>query len=676
MANRLAKEVSPYLLQHADNPVDWYPWGEEALQKAKAEDKPIFLSIGYSACHWCHVMAHESFEDERVAAILNEHFVSIKVDREERPDIDRIYMAAVQLLTGSGGWPLSVFLTPDGVPFYGGTYFPPTPRYGLPSFTDVLLAVAHAWRNRRAELIEGGKRLLAAIEQQANLSMDTETQDLQPETIEAAFQHLRREYDPGHGGWGRAPKFPQPMVLEFLLRYHHTTGNVQALQMVSYTLEAMARGGIYDQLGGGFHRYSVDDRWLVPHFEKMLYDNAQLARVYLHAWQVTRNPFFRTIATEVLDYVIREMTDPAGGFYSSQDADSEGEEGKFFLWTPEEIEAVLGNEASTFLAAYPVTRQGNFEGKNILSLTGELSAREALTDARRKLFDVRERRVRPGRDEKILASWNGLMLAAFAEAARAFRDEDGAGRADLYRQVAEYNADFLLREMRTETGRLWHTWKAGTAKIHGQLDDYTHIIEGLLELYQTTFDLRWYQAARELAEAVIAHFSAPVGFYDTADDDERLIVRTRELQDNAVPSGNAMAAYVLLRLAGIAVEPRYLERAHRSLSQIQPLAARYPLGFAQWLIALDYAISRPLEIAIVGDLAAADTRALLEVCISGYRPHQILAVGHPGTERPTVSLLEGREQVEGRATAYVCVGFTCLSPVTDPAELQLLLERP
>lgn len=675
MANRLVNEISPYLLQHANNPVDWYPWGEEALQKARAEDKPIFLSIGYSACHWCHVMAHESFEDERVAAILNEHFVSIKVDREERPDIDRIYMTAVQLLTGSGGWPLSVFLTPEGVPFYGGTYFPPTPRYGLPSFTDVLLAVAHAWRTRRAELVEGGKRLLTAIEQQAGSLVGAEVPDLQPEAIEAAFQYLCRSYDAVHGGWGSAPKFPQPMTLEFLLRYHHTTGNAQALQMVSHTLEAMARGGIYDQIGGGFHRYSVDERWLVPHFEKMLYDNAQLARVYLHAWQVTGNPFFRAIATETLDYVIREMTDPVGGFYSSQDADSEGEEGKFFLWTPEEIEAVLGSEAPAFLAAYPVTRQGNFEGKNILSLTGELSARAALADARRKLFEAREWRIRPGRDEKVLASWNGLMLAAFAEAARAFRGEGDAERAGLYRQVAERNADFLLREMRTDTGRLWHTWKAGTARVKGQLDDYTHVIEGLLELYQTTWDARWYQAAQELAEVVIAHFSAPIGFYDTADDDERLIVRTRELQDNAVPSGNAMAAYVLLRLAGMAVEPRYLEQAHRSLSQVQPLVARYPLGFAQWLIALDYALSRPREVAIVGDPTAADTRALLEVCLSGYRPHQIIAVGHPGAEWPTIPSLQNRRQVDGRATAYVCVGFACLPPITEPAELQRLLEQ-
>ncbi len=471
MSNRLANETSPYLLQHADNPVDWYPWGQEALAKAKAEDKPIFLSIGYSACHWCHVMAHESFEDKGVATILNENFVSIKVDREERPDLDRIYMSAVQAMTGSGGWPMSVFLTPDGQPFYGGTYFPPTPRYGMPSFSQVLAAVADGWQNRRQELIESGQRLVAALEvggisdgevggvsdgQVGGVSDGEEREDLKPETVESAFRNLQRGFDRVHGGWGNAPKFPQPMPLEFLLRYHHVTGNSQALQMVSQTLETMARGGMYDQLGGGFHRYSVDDHWLVPHFEKMLYDNAQLARVYLHAWQVTGEPFYRVITEEILDYVVREMTDQAGGFYSTQDADSEGQEGKFFIWTPAEIRDLLGAvrpfggaqdrlrspqaEADTFMAAYGVTERGNFEGQNILELVGDLDQRAELAEARSKLFAAREKRVHPGRDEKVLTSWNGLMLAAFAEAARVLERGD-------YQQVAERNADFLLREL-------------------------------------------------------------------------------------------------------------------------------------------------------------------------------------------------------------------------------------
>ncbi len=676
MPNRLANETSPYLLQHADNPVDWYPWGEEALQKAKAEDKPIFLSIGYSACHWCHVMAHESFEDEEVAAILNEHFVSIKVDREERPDLDRIYMNAVQAMTGSGGWPMSVFLTPEGQPFYGGTYFPPTPRYGMPSFTQVLAAVADGWQNRRQELVESGQRLVAALEQQSAIGQDVKREDLKPETVESAFQNLQRGFDRVHGGWGDAPKFPQPMALEFLLRYHHVTGNSRALQMVSQTLEAMARGGMYDQLGGGFHRYSVDDHWLVPHFEKMLYDNAQLARVYLHAWQVTGEPFYRTITEEILDYVVREMTGPAGGFYSTQDADSEGEEGKFFVWTQDEIRDLLGAArlgspqagADTFMAAYGVTERGNFEGRNILELVGDMNQRAELAEARRKLFAAREQRVHPGRDEKALTSWNGLMLAAFAEAARALNRDD-------YRQVAERNADFLLRELRNSEGRLWHTWKAGVAKINGYLEDYTYLIEGLLELYQTTFDPRWYQAARELAEGMIEHFSAPDGgFFDTSDDHETLITRPRELQDSAVPSGNAMAALVLLRLAGLAVEPRYAELAEAALGPMQPLLAQYPLGFAQWLIALDYALSHPREIAIVGDPQASDTRALLEVCTTGYRPHQIVALGAPDTEASAVPLLQNRGQIEGRATAYVCVDFTCRAPVSDPAALQALLK--
>jgi uncharacterized protein YyaL (SSP411 family) len=691
MPNRLADETSPYLLQHADNPVDWYPWGEEALAKAKAEDKPIFLSIGYSACHWCHVMAHESFEDERVAAILNEHFVSIKVDREERPDLDRIYMNAVQAMTGSGGWPMSVFLMPEGEPFFGGTYFPPMPRYGMPSFTQVLAAVADGWQNRRQELIESGQRLVAALEQSA--IGDVEHEDLKPETVESAFQNLSRRFDRIHGGWGTAPKFPQPMALEFLLRYHHVTGNSRALQMVSQTLEAMACGGMYDQLGGGFHRYSVDDHWLVPHFEKMLYDNAQLARIYLHAWQVTGEPFYRIITEEILDYVVREMTDPAGGFYSTQDADSEGVEGKFFIWTPAEIRDLLGvvrpgspqTEAEAFMDAYGVTERGNFEGRNILEFVGDLDQRADLAEARRKLFAAREQRVHPDRDDKVLTSWNGLMLAAFAEAARVLNRDD-------YRQVAERNADFLLRELRDAEGRLWHTWRGGVARINGYLEDYTHLIEGLLELYQVTFDQRWYRVARELTEVMIKHFSAPDGstepssraqaeglaevggFFDTSDDHEALITRPRELQDNAVPSGNAMAALVLLRLAGLAVEPHYAELAHRSLGPMQPLLAKYPLGFAQWLIALDYALSHPREIAIVGAPDAADTRALLDVCTTGYRPHQIVALGTSDVEASAVPLLQDRSQINGRATAYVCVDFTCRAPVTALEALQALLE--
>ncbi|MBU0512031.1 MAG: thioredoxin domain-containing protein, partial [Chloroflexi bacterium] len=606
MPNHLAHETSPYLLQHADNPVDWYPWGEDALQKAKAEDKPIFLSIGYSACHWCHVMAHESFEDEAVAAIMNEHFVSIKVDREERPDLDRIYMSAVQTMTGRGGWPMSVFLTPEGQPFFGGTYFPPAPRYGMASFPEVLLSVSDAWQNHRQELISDGRQLVETIRHQGKIHQGSAAA-LNSAALESAFREISQSFDHVHGGWGGAPKFPQPMTLEFLLRYHHTTGESRALEMVTQTLEAMARGGMYDQLGGGFHRYSVDDHWLVPHFEKMLYDNAQLARVYLHAWQSTGNPFFRTITEEILDYIVREMSSREGGFYSTQDADSEGKEGKFFVWAATEIRSLVGTEAEAFMAAYRSTASGNFEGQNILEFVGQIDQRAEFAEARRKLLAARERRVHPGRDEKIITSWNGLMLAAFAEAARALK-------RDEYRLAAEHSADFLLRELRRADGRLWHTWKAtagaGAAKINGYLDDYTHLIEGLLELYQTTFEPRWYQAARELADEMLEHFSAPEGgFFDTSDDHEKLFIRPRELQDNAVPSGNAMAAGVLLRLAGLAVEPRYAELARLSLEPVQPMLSQYPLGFAQWLLALDYALARPREIAIIGEPEAADTRA-------------------------------------------------------------------
>ena len=667
MANQLVTETSPYLLQHAENPVDWYPWGEKALAKAKAEDKPIFLSVGYSACHWCHVMAHESFEDKGVATILNEHFVSIKVDREERPDLDRIYMSAVQAITGRGGWPMSVFLTPEGIPFYGGTYFPPTARYGMPSFVDVLLTVTDAWQNRRQDLIESGQRMLAATIRGNTIRVE-EGLPCRPETLDAAFNNLEQSFDSIHGGWGDGPKFPQPMALEFLLRYGYTTDLPHPLQMVYQTLEAMGRGGMYDQLGGGFHRYSVDDHWLVPHFEKMLYDNAQLARIYLHAWQITGDPFYRVICEETLDYVVREMTDQDGGFYSTQDADSEGQEGKFFVWTSTEIRDLLGREAGPFLTAYGITEGGNFEEQSILEFVGPMSLRGELDEARRKLLAVRERRVHPGRDEKVLASWNGLMLAAFAEAARVL------GRDD-YRQVAERNADFLLRELRGPDSRLWHTWKAGVVKINGYLEDYTHFIEGLLELYQTTFDPCWFLTARELVEVIIEHFSAPDGgFFDTSDDHERLITRPRELQDNAVPSGNAMAAWVLLRLEGLAQEPRYGELARRSLRQIQPLLEQYPLGFGQWLIALDYALSHPYEIALVGNPRNIETRTLLEVCTDGYRPHQVVALGKPGTVSSQVPILQGRSQINGHAAAYVCTDFACRPPVTDPTALRILLQ--
>jgi uncharacterized protein YyaL (SSP411 family) len=688
MRNHLARETSPYLLQHADNPVDWYPWGEEALRRARDEDKPIFLSIGYSACHWCHVMAHDSFENEQVAAILNEHFVSIKVDREERPDLDQIYMTAVQAMTGSGGWPMSVFLTPEGTPFYGGTYFPSAPRYGMPSFTQVLLAIVDAWENRRDELVASGQKLVAAIRQQgqADAASTFRRRDLYENTLYSAFRALQQSFDKANGGWGQAPKFPQPMALEFLLRYHHSTGNTNALEMVTRTLEAMARGGMYDQLGGGFHRYSVDERWLVPHFEKMLYDNAQLARVYLHAWQLTGNAFYRTIVEETLDYVAREMRSPEGAFYSTQDADSEGVEGKFFVWTLEEIREVLGDQADEFITIYGAKPGGNWEGKSILELTGTLAQREKLAGARAKLLGARKARVHPGRDDKVLTSWNGLMLAAFAEAAAAFTlADESPERGDRFRHIAEDNADFLLQHLQTDIGRLFHTWKAtagnrnqsagGVAKVDGFLEDYANLAEGLLALYQATFDPRWYQAAHQLVDAAMVRFWVPgEGFYDTASDAEELIARPRDVQDNATPSGSSMMATVLLKLSDLSMTHRYAEVAHESLGGVQQYLVRAPLGFGQWLVALDYVLSRPFEIAIVGSPDDEATRALLGAATSGFRPHQVLAYGPPGVAAPAVPMLADRELVGGKPAAYVCRDFVCQAPVTEVGELWALLE--
>jgi hypothetical protein len=694
MSNRLAKETSPYLRQHAANPVDWYPWGEEALRTAKALDKPIFLSVGYSACHWCHVMAHESFEDEATAAIMNEHFINVKVDREERPDLDRIYMNAVTAITGSGGWPMSVFLTPEGLPLYGGTYFPPTPRFGMPSFARVLLSMAEAWKNRRQDLLENATHLTTALQDREEpVQVQTESgapqgEGLDRSALDSTFKALLGRFDWANGGWNGAPKFPQPMVLEFLLRYHLATSDDSAWRMASLALEAMARGGLYDHLGGGFHRYSVDSMWQVPHFEKMLYDNAQLARVYLHAWQMKREPLHLAICEEVLDYVLREMTGPRGEFFSTQDADSESEEGKFFVWTAGELRKALDEKADPeftrllprFLSAYAVTDEGNassrpgdhFEGKNILRFEGELDERASLAPARRALLTARSTRVPPGRDEKVLTSWNGLMLAAFAEAGVVL------GRPD-YLRAAEANANFLLNELRSADGRLYHTWTNGNPRLNGYLEDHSYAIEGLLTLYQATFQERWYSSAAELAGVMLAHFGAQTGFFDTSDDHERLIVRPRETQDNAVPSGNAMAATALLKLAGLSAEPRYSEPAYSMLASMQDMAARQPLAFGQWLIALDYATSRPLEIAIVGDVKTQDTKALLAVCRKDYRPHQVVAVGMEGvselagTFERTVPFLRDRPQVNGKATAYVCRGFTCRRPVTEPSELEALL---
>ena len=681
MANRLAHETSPYLLQHQDNPVDWYPWGREALGRATSEDKPIFLSIGYAACHWCHVMAHESFEDPATAALMNELFVNIKVDREERPDLDSIYMAAVVALTGNGGWPMSVFLTPGGVPFYGGTYYPPRPAHGLAAFQQVLRGVADAWHTRRSEVLAGAEDVLAHIRQAERLGLPPGAEPLSKSTLQQAAQTMWRQFDWRHHGWGGGPKFPQPMAMEFLLRYHALTQEAMPLEMVVKTARSMARGGLYDQLGGGFHRYSTDIAWTVPHFEKMLYDNAQLARVYLHLWQVTGDKEFRRVAEAVLDYVRREMTDPAGGFYSTQDADSEGREGKFFVWSTAELEAALGTDAELFKDAYGVTPRGNFEGRNILLVAADAEAlaqqhglaeadvERRLAAARQTLFALRERRVHPARDDKVLAGWNGLMLAAFAEAARVL------GRDD-YRSVAVANAGFILSALRQPDGTLLRSWRRGQAKVAGYLEDYANVADGLLALYDATFDAQYYTTARQLIDYVLAHFADPQGgFFDTGDQHEQLVARPKDIQDNATPSGAAMLATVLLKLALLSgAGAQYAEVAEESLRSLQPVLGEHSTAFGQWLTALAFALGQPREIALVGDPAGdARMQALLAVVFDAYRPFKVVALKRPGEESP-VALLSGREQIAGQATAAVCYNFACRLPVTEPEALRAQLD--
>ena len=677
MANRLANETSPYLLQHAHNPVDWYAWGDEALRRAREEDRPILLSIGYSACHWCHVMERESFENSDIARLMNEHFVNIKVDREERPDLDSIYMTAVQGMTGHGGWPMTVFLTPDGKPFYGGTYFPPEDRGGMPGFPRVLLGVAEAYQTKRQEIEQSAAQIREFIERQTRLRPDG--QALVPDILDGAFSALRNQYDDRNGGFGGAPKFPQPMILDFLLRTYLRTADPRAQAMLDLTLEKMARGGIYDQLGGGFHRYSVDQVWLVPHFEKMLYDNSQLATLYLRAFQVTRKPLYRRICEETLDYVLREMTPPEGGFYSTQDADSEGEEGKFFVWTPDEIAGALGEEdARVLMAYYGVRPGGNFEGKSILFVphTAEAvadtlgiseDALEAVLErSRRKLFEVRERRVKPGRDEKILTAWNGLMLRAFAEAAAAL------GRDD-YRRAALDNATFVLTQLK-RGDRLLRTYKDGQAKLNGYLEDYSFFIDGLLALYQATLDPHWYRQARALAKTMLDQFwdAEQEVFFDTGRDHEQLVSRPRDVFDNATPSGTSVAADVLLRLAVLAGEQGYRDRAEAVLRSLAEPMARMPTGLGRLLSALDFALATPQEVAIVGDPDGPDTRALLGIVRETYRPNAVVALAS-GPEDPLSSelpLLADRPRRDGHATAYVCEHYACQAPTTSPEELK------
>jgi hypothetical protein len=668
MGNRLGRETSPYLLQHAHNPVDWYPWGEEAFAKARAEDKPILLSVGYSACHWCHVMERESFEDADIAALMNRSFVNVKVDREERPDVDQIYMQAVQSMTGHGGWPMTVFLTPDRVPFYGGTYFPPSDRHGLPGFPRLLTALAEAWANRRGELVQSGQQLTASLKQSERVRASDTL--LTADVLFSAFQAISAQADEELGGLAGAPKFPQPMIWEYVLRFWKRTGNTHARRLAHTTLVRMARGGMYDQLGGGFARYSVDARWLVPHFEKMLYDNAQLASLYLHGWLAFGDPECRRIAEETLDYLAREMTDPEGGFYSAQDADSEGHEGKFFVWSADEIRAVLDpGEADDALRYWGVDRGPNFEGKNILYVAGE-PAPERIAPARRKLFEAREGRVHPGRDDKVLASWNGLAARAFAEAGRAL------GRPQ-YVGVAVRNAEFVLAALRRD-GRLLRSWKGGQAKLKGYLEDYAMVGAALLALYEATFDRRWLDEARALADEMLRLFwdDGLDGFYDTGRDHEQLIVRPRNLFDNAVPCGTSAAIETLLRLAVFTGEPAHEARALRALRPLGDLMARHPNGFGRFLCALDFHIGPRTEVALVTPAAGDGAQALAAEVFGRYLPNRVVAgmVAGDAGAAAGIPLLEARQALEGRATAYVCRDYACERPVTDREALARQLD--
>ena len=687
MPNRLAQETSPYLLQHKDNPVDWYPWGEEALSKARELDLPIFLSVGYSACHWCHVMERESFENSEIAALMNDLFVNIKVDREERPDVDSIYMSAVQSMTGHGGWPMSVFLSPDGKPFYGGTYFPNEDRGGMPSFPRILTAVAEAYRERRDEIEQSSTRIVNTISSQSSARMSVEP--IAQAMFHSAYRHLAPEFDWQHGGIGLQPKFPQPMMYELLLTHAELQGNGAAQEFVDLTLTKIARGGIYDQVGGGFHRYSVDSVWLVPHFEKMLYDNGQLANLFLHAWQRTGNPFFAKIVEETLNYLDREMRHrPSGAFYSATDADSEGEEGKFFVWQTPEMEQVLGSElAQVAMVYWDATRTGNFEGQNILNMhrsddsaaselgisVDELASK--IGEAKRLLYAARLRRVPPMTDDKIITSWNALVMRAFAEAGAAFNREDWVA-------VAVQNAEFIFERLVRDDGRLMRSCKADSdvpASILGFLEDYAYLADALTHLYEATFDLRWLERAEELCDAMIELFWDPADgiFYDTGSDQEALIVRPRDTFDNAQPCGSSAASLALLRCAEFTGNVDLERIGAANLRSMRDLMERAPSTFSWWLQTAQFYANPIKQVVIIGERGNTETEALLAVARTGFNPDRIVALLTPGDEdgEKSLPLFEGRRMIDGLPTAYVCRNYACELPVNDVEALQAQLNQ-
>jgi uncharacterized protein YyaL (SSP411 family) len=675
-ANRLSFETSPYLLQHQYNPVDWYPWGSAAIERARAEQKPVFLSIGYSACHWCHVMERESFEDPQIARLMNEHFINIKVDREERPDLDQIYMNAVQAMTGHGGWPMSVFLTPDLMPFFGGTYFPPSDRRGMPGFGRVLLSVARAWAERREDIIQSAAQLTSELERTtAALVSSTPAAGAQPmgqAILDHAFERLERSFDRRHGGFGDAPKFPHPMDLRLLMRYHARTGNLRAREMVALTLDRMARGGIYDHLGGGFARYSTDAFWLVPHFEKMLYDNALLASTYLEAFQLTRNADFAIVAQQVLDYLIDRMTAPEGGIYSTEDADSEGVEGKFYVWTLDQIHAVLGPErGNRFCQIYGVTAEGNWEHGNILHLPRPLAdvARDLgielgrleceLAEDRRALRIERVRRIPPGKDTKILAAWNGLAIAALAEAAWILGEP-------RFLEAATAAAEFILAHMRQPDGRLWHAWAQGRPRFNAYLDDYACLIDGLTRLFEASGEARWLEAALDLTGIMIREFHDPAGgFFYTGIQHESLIVRVKDITDNATPSASAMATTALLRLAALTDRTDLQELAIGTLHSVRPLLEKAPAAAGQFLIALDFSLDPPRQFVVVAGADAGEFATALSRIAARFLPGKIVAP-RPRSTEPVAPALRGmwadRPSRDGQVTIYECRDFTCRQP--------------
>lgn len=676
MPNKLQFESSPYLLQHADNPVNWFPWSPEALQLAERENKPIFLSIGYAACHWCHVMAHESFENPQIAHVLNENFVNIKVDREERPDLDKIYMDAVVSSTGQGGWPLSVFLTPNCKPFFGGTYFPPTKRYNIPGFLEVLYAVSNAWENNPYDLISNAQKIIEFISMKTPLQ--TEIGEISIEFLNHITQILANNYDWKFGGWGHAPKFPQPMIIDFLLSQAER-GNQLGLELSEHVLQTMAMGGMYDVVGGGFARYSTDNNWLVPHFEKMLYDNAQLASVYLHAYLLTKNEIYKEICEETLSFILREMTHPDGGFYSSIDADSEGEEGKYYVWDYDEIyHAVRSPDAAkVFIYAYGITRSGNFDGKNILqqiysinelSQQFNISSQEIaklIIEAKQDLQIYRDKRLRPLTDDKVLTSWNGLMLRTLSEAGRYINNP-------VYIDAAKKNADFLLSEL-WNGEILFRAWRNGKANIRGYLEDYASLILGLLTLYQTDYDLRWFTSAVKLTNEMISGFSDPTGgFFDTHSQHENLIIRPKSIEDNAIPSGNALAANALFYMYSFTGNEIYYKHAKSMWQIVSNQISRYPTAFGQWLITANYSLGPVSEIAVLYSQSdSADE--MIKIINSEFRPRTILAVSEYPISTGSPPLFDQKTLLNNTATTFVCENFICKNPVTDPQNLQILL---